>query len=83
MEFNTNRLLPLHRGAFQKRFWAVSADAVNDNVRRQQADAVGDERKIFLRLHDMKRFPFIKAAELCALQDVEKLELDPVNEGIV
>jgi hypothetical protein len=52
-------------------------------VRRQQAEAVGDERKIFLRLHDMKRFPFIKAAELCALQDVEKLELDPVNEGIV
>lgn len=61
---------------------AVPAEAVDYNVRRQQADTADQEFDILPAGHDGKRLFFIKPGQPRPLKHMEKLQLIPSIRGI-
>ena len=52
---------------------------MDDHVRRQQTDAVDQQADVFVPTENGKRLPLIKIGQPSAAQDVEQLQLDPVQ----
>ena len=69
-------------GGQQQPLGTVPADAVDHHLRGQEGDGVDHQIQVLLQGEDGKGLCLVEAAQICAPQDVEELELHPVRRQV-
>lgn len=63
----------------QKGLWTVTGEAVDDHLRREERDTVDDQIQVRLHRKEWEGMPVINVCQICAFQDMEELQLDPLD----